>query len=146
MGIVGRAAGAECFAEMHRLRAVRSGFCIHQIDADDGVALRGTKQQADVGMGLVLDQLGLMHVAGPAVIFGQPNCIPFKQGVGGHNFGGKIAGHPDTCVNLLLRLSYIEHFPDIWLLHGADKDVCSGCGQNRPECLQIAGMLECRFE
>jgi SLT domain-containing protein len=47
-------------------------------------------QQAQLGMGLVLDQLGLV-VAGPAVIGGQIDHIAFAQGLAVTTLGVKAA-------------------------------------------------------
>ncbi len=66
---------------------------VGEVGADDEVALALRKQQADRGMGFVLDQLGVLEAEGPAVILGQPDVVAFEQAVGGDDLGGKGAAH-----------------------------------------------------
>mgnify|MGYP001798644659 CR=1 FL=1 len=61
-------------------------------DTDDQ-AFSHLKQQTDVGVGLILDQFGVMVIAAPGIAFGQVDHIALQQIVGCDDLGCKTAAH-----------------------------------------------------
>ena len=73
--------------------ALRRGAGIGQIGAHHLGAAGFGMQQAQLGMGLVLDQFGFGKAAGPAVILGQPDDIADREVIGGDDDGGESSAH-----------------------------------------------------
>src|SRR5690606_27786437 len=93
VGVVRRSAGAEDFAEVDRLGAFRPGLGVGEVGADDDVLLVLCLEEPQLRMRLVLDQLRLGVIAGPAVVGGEIDDIALDQRVGGDDFRGIGATH-----------------------------------------------------
>lgn len=65
------------------------GLGIGEIGADDDQLLRGGLQEAQLGMGFILQKLGLVVEGRPAVVGSEVDHIAFAQPVGGDDFGVK---------------------------------------------------------
>ena len=77
--------------------AIGASFGIGQIGPHDHQLLRRRIQKAHLGVGLVLDQLGLMVEGRPAVIGGEVDHIAFAQPIGGDDLGGEAAHAVASC-------------------------------------------------
>lgn len=94
--VIGWACTAKGFAEMHRLRTLGAGGHIGEIDTHHFGLARAGLDEAQLGMGLIGQDLCLVQIPAPAILVGQVDDVTREEGICGDDFGSKVAGHGEA--------------------------------------------------